>query len=405
MARFTRSLPKPCQALTDIGVRGDDNLVFGWKLGRKEARRADATRCFRASPASRVPVSGALTNRGLLRAVLLAFALLLAYRFLATVAAVAMLLMTGLLLAVALSAPVEALHRRKVPRPVAVAAIFAVVLASLALVGYLLLPTLLTQAQQLAASLPDAFAQLVGRARDLAHGLGIKLAGGGGDGISPSTLASAARRVLGGLLGLFSGLASFLTGLLVVLFVPLYLAAMPGPVVDWVARLFPTKHRAGARESLAECRTKLLGWLGGRLFSMLVVGLLSTVALYLIGIPGALFLGVLSGLVAFVPIIGSVAGALPPMVLAFAGNPTDVLWVLAAYVLIQQVESNLLTPLVMQRAVSLHPAVVIASVTVFGAAFGVLGTLLAVPTCVVCGVLVRRLWFERLEDGPGGQAG
>ena len=124
---------------------------------------------------------------------------------------------------------------------------------------------------------------------------------------------------------------------------------------------------------------------------MLVVGVLSTIALYVIGIPGALFLGIFSGLVAFVPIIGSVAGAVPPLVLAFAGNPLDALWVLLAYVAIQQIESNLLTPLVMQRAVSLHPVVVIASVTVAGAAFGVLGALLAVPASVVAGVLVDEL--------------
>jgi predicted PurR-regulated permease PerM len=155
----------------------------------------------------------------------------------------------------------------------------------LGLVGYLLFPTLIAQVEQLVTSLPDAFSQMVARARDLARRLGISI-GGGGRSVSPSTVASAARRVLGGLLGLFSGLASFLTGLLVVLFVPLYLAAIPGPVVDWVAKLFPSRQRAGVRESLAECRTKLLDWLGGRLFSMLVVGLLSTVALYLIGIPG-----------------------------------------------------------------------------------------------------------------------
>ncbi len=108
-----------------------------------------------------------------------------------------------------------------------------------------------------------------------------------------------------------------------------------------------------------------------------------------------------SGLVAFVPIVGSVVGAVPPLILAFAGNPWDVLWVLLAYVAIQQVESNLLTPLVMQKAVSLHPVVVIASVTVAGAAFGALGALLAVPAAVVAGILVQRLWFERLE-GPSG---
>ena len=133
---------------------------------------------------------------------------------------------------------------------------------------------------------------------------------------------------------------------------------------------------------------------------MFVVGLLSTVALYLIGVPGALFLGVFSGLVAFVPIIGSIAGAVPPLILAFAGDPTDVLWVLLAYVTLQQIESNLLTPLVMQKAVSLHPVVVIASVTAASAAFGVLGALLAVPASVVIGVLVEKLWFRRLEETP-----
>ena len=138
-----------------------------------------------------------LTNRGLLRAVLVAFALVVAYRFVATVAAIVLLLALGLLLAVALSAPVEALHRRKVPRPVGVLLIVAIVFALLGLGGYLLLPVLAEQASQLASSLPDALGQLVERARGLARRFGIKLGGGGG-GISPSTLASAARRVLGG---------------------------------------------------------------------------------------------------------------------------------------------------------------------------------------------------------------
>ncbi len=343
-------------------------------------------------------MGGTLTNRGLLRAVLVAFALVVAYRFVAAVAAIVLLLATGLLLAVALSAPVEALHRRKVPRPVAVLLIVAIVLALLGLGGYLLFPVLAKQASQLASSLPDSLGQLVERARELARRFRIKVSGGGG-GISPSTLASAARRVLGGALGLFSGLAAFATGLIVVLFVPIYLAALPGPVVEWVVRLFPPSKRDETRRVLSEARSSLLGWLGGRLISMAIVGLLSTVALYIIGVPGALFLGIFSGLVAFVPLLGSIAGAIPPLLLAFAGNPLDTLWVVLAYVLIQQVESNLLTPLVMAKAVSLHPVVVIASVTVAGAAFGVLGALLAVPVAVVVGVLVEELWFRRLEEG------
>lgn len=338
-----------------------------------------------------------LTNRGLIQALLIAFALFLAYRFISEVAALVLLLAVGLLLAVALSAPVEALYRRKIPRPVAVIVIFLLVLAALAVAGYLLYPTLAKQVSQLASSLPDASSQLVDRARGLAGRFGVKLGGGGG-GISPQTLAKAARRVLGGLLGLFGSITSFFTGLLVVLFVPLYLTALPDSVVDWVVRLFPPSRRDKTRDILSKSRTSLLGWLGGRLFSMAVVGALSTVALYIIGIPGALLLGIFSGVVAFVPIIGSIAGVVPPLILAFAGNPLDAVWVVLAYVAIQQIESNLLTPVVMKEVVSLHPVVVIAAVTVAGAAFGILGALLAVPASVVVKVLVDELWFRRLES-------
>lgn len=333
------------------------------------------------------------------------FALFLAYRSLAAVATTALLLATGVLLAVALSAPVEALHRRKVPRTVSVALIFLTGVATLGAGGYLLFPVLAEQAAQLASALPGALSQLVERSRSLAQGFGLNIGGGEGE-ISPSTLASAGRRVLGGALGVVGGLAAFFAALIVLVFVPLYLAAMPAPVVGWVVRLFPLERRQGTRELLSEARTSLLGWLGGQLVSMTVIGALSTAALYLIGVPGAFFLGLFTGLVCFVPLVGPVVSAVPPLVLAFAGNPIDTLWVLLAYVAIQQVESNLLTPLVMRQAASLHPAIVIAAVTVAGTAFGILGALLAVPAMVVAGVLIDGLWFERLEkedEAPKGK--
>ena len=348
--------------------------------------------------------SRALTNRGLLRVALVVFALFLTYRFITTVAAVALLLATGLLIAVALSAPVEVLYQWKVPRPVGVALIVVLILAALGLSGLFLYPVLAEQASQLAASLPDALSQLVERGRALANRFGIQVSGGGG-GVSAQTLAKVARRVLGGLVGLFSGVTAFFTGLIVVLFVPIYLAALPEQVVNWVLRLFPPDRRGGTKEVLDKARTSLLQWLAGRAFSMVIVGLLSTVALYIIGIPGALLLGVFSGLVAFVPLIGSIAGAIPPLILALAGSPLDAVWVILAYVAIQQIESNLLTPLVMQKAVSLHPVVVIISVTVAGAAFGVLGSLLAVPVSVVAGVLIEELWFKRIENEEQGAGG
>lgn len=146
-----------------------------------------------------------LANRGLLRVALVVFGLFLTYRFLATVASTALLVATGLLLAVALSGPVEVLHRRKLPRPAATAIVIVVLLVLLGLGSYLLLPTLASELSQLAFALPASLTQLWQQLQGLASRLGLQL-GGGGSGISASTLTSMAHRVLGGALGLFGTL-------------------------------------------------------------------------------------------------------------------------------------------------------------------------------------------------------
>src|SRR5215212_5900110 len=339
-------------------------------------------------------ISAAFLDRGLLRAVLLAFALFLAYRFLAQVATMVLLLAAALLLAVILSAPVEALHRRNVSRALAAALIVLCTLAVLGLSGYLLLPTLTRQAAQLASDLPGALTQLIERVRELARGYGFQVGGGGG--FSASTFSNVAGQVLGGALGLFGGLASLFTAVLILTIVPIYLAAQPA--VGWFIRFFPPDRRDRVREVLSKVRSGLLLWLKGRIADMAIVGILSTVALYLIGVPGALFLDILTGLLAFVLLVGSIVSAIPPLLLAFVVGPTTILWVLVAYVAIQQIEGNLVEPLIMQKTASLHPAAVVTVVAVLGAAFGVLGSILAVPSAIVAAILVKELWFRRLEE-------
>ncbi|MDP8973274.1 MAG: AI-2E family transporter [Actinomycetota bacterium] len=344
-------------------------------------------------------MNGHVTDRGLLHAALALalalFALFLAWHFLAGIATAVLVLLVGLLLAVALSGPVEALHQRKVPRIVASVAIILSILAVFGLGGYLFVPVLTEQIWQLVSTLPFAFSQLGTWAERLGDRTGLPF--GDGEGPSLSTLASWGRRILGGALGLFGSLTTLAFGLVVAIFVPLYLTAMPEPVVNWTLRLLPPNHKPRAREVLSIIRASLLRWLKGRLLSMTMVGVLWTGALYLIGIPGALFLGILAGLLEFVPYVGPVISTVPPVVLALAGDPTDVLWVLLSYLLIQQVEGFLLTPLIEGRVASLHPAVVIITVTLAGAAFGFLGVLLAVPTTLVVKVLVEECWFRRLE--------
>jgi len=350
-------------------------------------------------------VKRTFASRDLLRTALVLFGLFLAWRFVVGIATAVLVLLVGLLLAVALSWPVEALHRHKVPRSVASVLVTVGTLALLGLGGYLFFPEFEKQVSQLSFALPSALYQIGEQVEELASRFGLGI--GEGNGVSTSALVGLGRRLLGGALGLFMDVTSILLGMLVAVFVAVYLAASPGPVVGWVVRLFPTRHRPRVWDLLSEIRVRLLSWLKGRLASMAIVGALSTVALYVIGIPGALLLGLFTGLISFVPYIGPIVSVIPPVLLTFAFGESliNALWVVVAYVIIQQVESNLITPVIMQKVASLHPAVAIAAVTLLGTAFGLLGALLALPAAVVAGILIKELWFRRLEAREPEDAG
>src|SRR5215212_7476200 len=337
-----------------------------------------------------------LTNRAALRTALalalILFGLFLVWRFVAGIASAVLVLLMGLFLAVALSGPVEWLHRHKVPRAVASILILVVVLV---LLGYLFLPTLADQASQVTSDLPSAFSRLDGWLERVADRTGVPV---GLSSLPSSSTISGGRELVGGALGLFGSLASFVFGLVVIFFVPLYLASSLESVLSWTLRLFPPDHRPRVHEVLCKIRSRLLNWIKGRLISMAIVGALSMSALYLIGIPGEIFLGIFSGIVEVVPYFGPIISAIPPMLLALVGNPLDALWVALAFLVIQQAEGNVITPLVIHEATSLHQVVVVAAITLAGAAFGVLGSLIAVPTAVVIMVLIEELWFRRVKE-------
>jgi predicted PurR-regulated permease PerM len=278
----------------------------------------------RGTPPRRDPL------RVLLWAVSFAFALFLAYRFLTVVATVALLFAVAVLLAVAASGPIEALAKRRVPRTPAAAVVFLGGAGLLALGGALLVFVAEGQLLAFLSSLPAALSELSARVEDLASRLGVPLPGDGDR--SAFSLVSQARRIVGGgVVGLFSTAASVLVGLVVVFFLSFYFAANPGPVVGWAARLFPPERRPRVREMLSAVRSALLGWLKGQLGAMAIIGALSTAAFFLIGLPGALFLGLLAGLLNFVPYVGPIVSFIPPLLLALLISPFTVLLVAAAY--------------------------------------------------------------------------
>jgi predicted PurR-regulated permease PerM len=133
---------------------------------------------------------------------------------------------------------------------------------------------------------------------------------------------------------------------------------------------------------------------------MMLVFVLTGLGLWAIGLPAALALALLAGLAEFVPLIGPVVAAIPALLIALAEGWQTALWTLLLYLAIQQVESNLIMPLVQHRVVSLPPAVALFAVVAFGLLFGSLGVLFATPLAVVIFVAVKKLWVRETLGEP-----
>jgi predicted PurR-regulated permease PerM len=111
-----------------------------------------------------------------------------------------------------------------------------------------------------------------------------------------------------------------------------------------------------------------------------------------------LLIGIFSGLVSFIPYLGATISVVIPILLALISDPFTVIWVILAFIIIQQIEGNLLQPIVMSRAVDLHPALVVFAILIMGTLFGLIGVFLAVPLVAALQVLVRELWVQRMDE-------
>jgi predicted PurR-regulated permease PerM len=320
------------------------------------------------------------------------------------------------LLSIVLSVPVDYLARRGLPRTLGTLAVVVAIVGAIGFFSFALAPTIREQFRQFSQNFPGLSEQvnaLVDQVEDF-FGLDIPV------GVEPENLVEVAQDFLtqGGVLEAAAGvgitLASVISMGVVVLLAVVYLVARPEPWVNGFVSLFPAEQRQRVREVLEKLYRTAQRWLLGQLTAMTFIGVSSVVALHTIGIPFALLLGIFSGLISFVPILGAILSAVPPVLLALASEPILAVWVILAYTIIQQIESNIIQPIVMSQAVRLHPALVLFALLVMGTLFGVVGLVLAVPLVATFQVLVNELWVKRMDqvgedpdppDREGGRGG
>ncbi len=197
-----------------------------------------------------------------------------------------------------------------------------------------------------------------------------------------------------------------LSGLAIVLVGGLYLAAQPTLYAVGLLRLIPPKARGPAAETLDAISVSLRNWLKGQALGMLFVGIGTGLGLWLVGVPAAWAIGLVAGLAEFVPYAGVLLAGIPAIVLGFGQGTDTGLWTIGVLIAVQQLQGNLVMPLLQNRMVDLPPAVTIFGIIAAGILFGAPGVLLATPLTICVLVLIRRLYLkedkhEVLESAEG----
>lgn len=276
-------------------------------------------------------------------------------------------------------------HRLHVPDRLSVPAAVLTVIAAFSLAMMLFGAEIAAQAQQIGDLLPRAWEALLNYAQS--WGLRDQLEGA----VSQLGGSDAIAQQLG---GMAMAIGSGLTNFLLVVVGGIYFAIQPGLYRTGIIKLTPEHARGLVATALDDMGKSLKLWLGGQLVSMAIIGALTALGLYLLGVPSYLALGLLAGLLEFVPYIGPIMAAVPAVLLALTHSPELALWTIGLYTLLQQLEGNIVYPLVQQRAVDMPPALLLFTLVAGGSLFGMLGILVAAPLTVVLFVLVKRLYVR-----------
>ena len=310
-----------------------------------------------------------------------------------TGAAIFVVLLFGILFSLVLVYPINLLGR-VMPRWLAAVLTLCLVLGLIALAVYVSMPFFVSQSQWLVAHVPLALE----RAQSWLHSLNV-------DGHPlPGSVKQHLTAELGNLvkqaLPVAFGAVSALGGMTAVLALSLFLAYDADAYRRGILRLVPRASEHTLEQFLDRAGRVLQHWMVGQLLSMTVTGVLTGLGLLLLGINSWLVLGAIAFVLEFVPYIGPILSAVPGVATGFAISPSMALWVLVVYVVVQLVESNVLQPLIMKRAIQLQPALQLVWQLAMGSAFGILGLFIATPLLACIQLAVEYFYIERTLEKP-----
>jgi predicted PurR-regulated permease PerM len=303
------------------------------------------------------------------------------------------------LLAVGFSPVVRLIERQKVlpigtgrfPRWLAILVLYVILIGTLTGIGFLVVPPLVHQSQQLWTAIPDMFNQvqefLIEKGvitEHLTWTEAVKRAPTGGREGAVGTVFGAVAGVVGGLFGLVT-----------ILILTFYILIEAASLRNTMLRLFPAQNRQRVAAASRDITVKVSAWLSGQLLLGAIIGSSSAIGLWLLGIPFFYVLALLSGIGELIPVIGPVLSAIPAIAVAASVSLNKVLLVILFFIAQQQFENHILVPKVMARQVGVSAVTVIVALLIGGKLLGILGAILAVPTAAILQVVLAEIVAAR----------
>ncbi|HKI01893.1 MAG TPA: AI-2E family transporter [Thermoanaerobaculia bacterium] len=379
----------------------------------------------RHPPETREPVHG-WRSGDILRAAALVMGLYLLLRLLWLAHDLLFITFLGILFGLAVARGADWLERYRIPRGVGATLIVLSFVGLLVGIGAWAAPTLREQSGELQRMLPQALDRIEAWADSHRAGfLGQFIPGSApaasteGPAASPSPAGppptppaeapegaggsfSQLPKSLSGQLGAVTGyLFSFLSstvavvgGLLLILFIAIYVGAEPRLYHQGLLHLVPRSARPRADEVLGAVGMTLRRWLTSQLVLMVVIGVITGVGLSLLGVKSAVALGIIAGLLEFIPMLGPILAAVPAVAMGFLDSPQKALFVLLLYWGVQFLENHILVPILMKRGVDLPPVVTLIGLALMALVFGFLGMLVAVPFLAALMTAIKLLYVE-----------
>lgn len=361
---------------------------------RKEGAAMSSPRPDRPEPTDRAGRSG--LHDVPFATIIAVFAIGLLLAAIWTWSSVLLMGFAAILLAIALRGGAQVLNRRLglpfKPGVLLTALIAAAIFAGLFTAAG---PAVSQQFNELLKSLPAAWRQVSDWLEGSSIGQFIERridssSGGGQSSGSSGGIPSIFGYLTGTITTVFGGLANLVLMLTMAIFLALDAPGYRGGFL----RLIPLFYRERAAGILDECGTALARWMGGQALDMLVVALLTGLGLWLLGVPLAMVLGLIAGLTNIIPVIGPFMSGIPAVMFALTQGVDQAAYVTLLFVVIQQIEGNVLMPMIQKYAAHLPPVLTVLAIVAFGSLFGLFGIILATPLLLVSIILVQRLYVE-----------